>query len=360
MNFALSTKEVQYFNKKNTVTWQSPSNIALIKYWGKKEGQIPANASLSFTLSKSYTETKITYSEKKEDSNISIDFLFEGKQNDLFQQKILKFLSSIIEYFPFLTKLHLKIESKNSFPHSAGIASSASSMSALALCLCSIEKKHYKSLNTDIEFYKKASFIARLGSGSAARSVFPGIASWGKIPNLENTSDKYASALPFKINDKYKNYNDAILIISKKEKEVSSTAGHNLMNNHPFAKTRFKQANENLNNLLEILKTGNDNKFIEIVENEALTLHGLMMNSNPSFILMKPNTLKVIEKIRNYRKKTGSKLCFTLDAGPNIHLLYPDNEKDKTQNFIKSDLLQYCVDGFWIDDKVGKGAVEIY
>ena len=360
MNFTFNTKEINPFGKNNNTAWRSPSNIALVKYWGKKEGQIPENASLSFTLSKSYTETQISYSEKEKRGEISVDFLFEGKQNDLFQQKILKFLSSIIEYFPFLTKLHLKIESKNSFPHSAGIASSASSMSALALCLCSIEKKHYKSLNTDNEFYKKASFIARLGSGSASRSVFPKIATWGKIHNSENTSDKYASVLQFKIDDKYENYNDAILIISKKEKEVSSTVGHNLMNSHHFAKARFKQANENLDSLLEVLKTGNEDKFIEIVENEALTLHGLMMNSNPSFILMKPNTLKVIEKIRNYRKKTGSKSCFTLDAGPNIHLLYPDNEKDNVQNFIKNDLLQYCVDGFWINDKVGKGAIEIH
>ena len=361
MNFTLNTsKETTPFNNRNKVAWQSPSNIALIKYWGKKEGQIPANASLSYTLSKSYTETKILYTEKENDDNVSVEFLFEGKKNKLFEQKIIKFLSSIIKYFPFLTKLHLKVESKNSFPHSAGIASSASSMSALALCLCSIEKNHYKSLKTDDEFYKKASFIARLGSGSASRSVFPEIATWGKINGLEKSSDEYASVLPFKVNKKFKNYNDAILIISKKEKEVSSTAGHNLMKNHPFAKERFKQAKENLNSLLEALKTGSEDKFIEIVENEALTLHGLMMNSNPSFILMKPNTLKVIEKIRVYRKKTGSKLCFTLDAGPNIHLLYPDNEKDKLKNFIKNDLLQYCVDKFWIDDRIGDGAIEIH
>ena len=152
MNFTLNTlKEKSPFKKENKVAWRSPSNIALIKYWGKKEGQIPANASLSFTLSKSYTETKIAYSENENGNNVSIDFLFEGKKNELFEQKIVKFLNSINKYFSFLSKLHLKIESKNSFPHSAGIASSASSMSALALCLCSIGGKLERFINTIFE-----------------------------------------------------------------------------------------------------------------------------------------------------------------------------------------------------------------
>jgi len=349
----------EIIKKENKVSWRSPSNIALVKYWGKKEGQIPANASLSFTLTKSYTETEITYSEKENNKNICIEFLFEDEINELFEQKILKFLNSVNKYFPFLSKLYLKIKSKNSFPHSAGIASSASSMSALALCLCSIERNNYNSLKNDDEFYEKSSFIARLGSGSASRSIFPQIATWGKFLKLKNSSDEYASVLPFNVNKKFINYNDAILIISKKVKEVSSTAGHDLMLKHPFAKERFRLAEKNLNVLLDALKLGNEDKFIEIVENEALTLHGLMMSSNPGFILVQPNTLRVIEKVRNYRKLTGSKLCFTLDAGPNVHLLFSDKEKKEVENFINSELLQYCDNKFWILDRVGDGPVEI-
>ena len=361
MNFILDiSKSKQSFTKENKVSWRSPSNIALVKYWGKKENQIPSNPSLSFTLSESYTETSIIYKEKNLTDNISLEFLFEGEKNMKFQNKIKKFLKQITVYFPFLDNLHFKINSKNSFPHSAGIASSASSMSALALCLCSIEKKHFASLNSDNEFFTKASFIARLGSGSASRSVFPYIATWGEIIKNPVSSDEYASILPFEIHQKFKHYKDAILIVSKKEKKVSSTAGHKLMYNHPFANQRFAQARSNLNDLLEVLKSGNEDKFIEIVENEALTLHGLMMSSNPGFILMQANTLIIIDKIRDYREKTGLKLCFTLDAGPNIHLLYSENDYSEVEKFINSELIQYCEDDFWISDKIGKGVVEIY
>jgi len=161
------------------------------------------------------------------------------------------------------------------------------------------------------------------------------------------------------LHPKFKNYKDAILIISKQAKEVSSTAGHELMKGHPFANERFILAKNNLNRLLSALKNGDENSFIEIVENEALTLHALMMSSNPGFILMQPNTLKVIEKIRDFRKKTGIKLCFTLDAGPNIHLLYSDNDSDELEKLIKNELVQYCEDKFWIADRLGEGPVEV-
>jgi diphosphomevalonate decarboxylase len=331
----------------------------LVKYWGKKENQIPANPSLSFTLSESYTETSVVYKEKDNNDFIKLEFRFEGKENKLFQQKIEAFLNRITQYFPFLTELKLVIESRNSFPHSAGIASSASSMSALALCLCSIEKTHFGTLNTDNEFFTKASFIARLGSGSASRSVFPYAASWGEIIENPVSSDEYASPLPFELHPKFKHYRDSILIISKGTKKVSSTAGHSLMKGHPFAKQRFIQAQDNLKTLLKALEAGDEKIFIEIVENEALTLHGLMMSSNPGFILMQPNTLLVLDKIRVYREKTGVNLCFTLDAGPNVHLLYPDNESDVVEKFIRTELIQYCEDNFWIADRLGNGSVEI-
>ncbi|RLD73314.1 MAG: diphosphomevalonate decarboxylase [Bacteroidetes bacterium] len=360
MNFKLNElEEKQSFKKEKKVIWRSPSNIALIKYWGKKEKQIPANPSLSFTLSKSYTETSIVYKEKDNSYSGSLKFMFEGKENVPFQKKIEGFLNNITLYFPFLTEIQLIIDSHNSFPHSAGIASSASSMSALALCLCSIEKRHFGTLNRADEFFTKASFIARLGSGSASRSLFPYAATWGEIIENSISSDEFASVLPFDLHPRFKNYKDAVLIISKQVKKISSTVGHGLMKGHPFAKERFKQAKNNLKHLLSDLQSGNEERFIEIVEKEALTLHALMMSSNPGFILMEPNTLKVIEKIRDFRENKGIKLCFTLDAGPNVHLLYSDNDSDEVEKFIKHELVPYCEDKFWIADKLGEGPIEI-
>ncbi len=360
MNFRLNTsKEILNFTKENKVSWRSPSNIALVKYWGKKENQIPSNPSLSFTLSESFTETGIVYKERKKSDSDVLKFMFEGKENLPFQRKIEEYLKNITKYFPFLETLQLVIRSNNSFPHSAGIASSASSMSALALCLCSIEKKHFGTLIDKNEFFTKASFIARLGSGSASRSIFPYASTWGEIIENSISSEIFASVLPFNLHQKFKNYKDAVLIVSKQAKKVSSRAGHELMNGHPFAYGRTDLAKNNLKRLLYALKSGDEDIFIEIVENEALTLHALMMSSNPGFILMNANTLRVIDKIREFRKNTGKKICFTLDAGPNVHLLYSDNDQDELEKFIKNELVQYCEDKFWIADRMGEGPIQI-
>ena len=157
----------------------------------------------------------------------------------------------------------------------------------------------------------------------------------------------------------FENYQDAILLVDKGEKQVSSTIGHNLMHKHPFAEQRFLQANENLSELSEVLKNGDIDKFINIVESEALTLHAMMLTSNPYFILMKPNTLEIINAIWSFREETGSKICFTLDAGANVHVLYPENEKEKVNKFIAESLSKYCQNGQYIFDAVGFGAKKL-
>jgi diphosphomevalonate decarboxylase len=99
-------------------------------------------------------------------------------------------------------------------------------------------------------------------------------------------------------------------------------------------------------------------EFIKIVESEALTLHAMMMTSQPYFILMKPNTLEIIHKIRAFRESSKANLCFTLDAGANVHVLYPEKETKAVDEFIKSELLQFCENGKHICDRTGTGAKE--
>ncbi|MCF8297879.1 MAG: diphosphomevalonate decarboxylase [Saprospiraceae bacterium] len=335
--------------------WQSPSNIALIKYWGKYGNQLPRNPSLSFTLQNSYTEALITYSFKNEAEGISLEFYFERKENTDFKNRVEKYLISLIPIFPFLKQLNLRIETKNTFPHSSGIASSAASMSAIALCLCSIEQKHFDSLKCEDDFYSKASYVARLGSGSAARSVYGGFVSWGKSEEIENSSNEFALPLKSEIHDNFKDLCDSVLIVSSGKKKVSSSAGHKLMENHPFADSRIKQANQNLKILLKSLKSGDFNMFIEIVENEAMTLHSLMMSSNPSYTLLLPNTLNIINKIREFRSESKLPICFTLDAGPNVHIIFPRSFENQIYEFIEKELLVYCEPKFWIKDFIGKG-----
>ena len=347
---------------KTSFTWKTPSNIALVKYWGKTEPQIPKNASISFTLSNSHTITTIDFTKKSNseaDNKINFELFFEGKKKEDFKPKIAKFFERILEYCPYLTTYTMVIHSENSFPHSSGIASSASGMSAIAMCLMSLEKS-LSSIELTNEFInKKASFLARLGSGSASRSIEGPLVVWGNHPDIKGSSDVFGVPFPYEVHEVFKNYHDAILLVDKGEKQVSSSVGHDLMHNHPFASQRFDQANENLAKISKILQNGDINSFINLVESEALSLHAMMLTSNPYFILMKPNTLEIINAIWRYRSNTGSKVCFTLDAGANVHVLYPANESKSMLQFIDNELSKFCQKNHYICDIVGLGAVKL-
>jgi len=338
-------------------TWRSPSNIALVKYWGKKPVQIPANPSLSFTLSNSYTEMNLTVG-KYAGKDKELEYFFEGAQNKAFELRIKGYLENISSYFPFLAGCSIRIESRNTFPHSSGIASSASSMSALALGICSIDRQ-IRDVSKDEDFYEKTSYMARLGSGSAARSVYGGFVSWGRLESRDHTSEEFATPMAESIGASFTSLHDAVLIISPDKKSVSSSQGHALMDDHPFASARYMQAGENIKNLQRAI-IGNDMEtFIQITENEALTLHGLMMSSDPAFLLMKPGTLEVISRIQQYRRDKGISVAFTMDAGPNIHLIYPGYEREKVLAFIRNELLRFCYQEQWIDDRMGEGPEEL-
>ena len=352
-------KEISKTLNSGKVKWSSPSNIALVKYWGKKEHQIPANPSVSFTLEACKTTTTLSYKKKENNGEFSFDVYLDGEKKEDFKPKIETFFKRIEPYLPFLKDYYFVIETSNSFPHSSGIASSASGMSALALCLMSIEQSLIEDKLTKDDFLKKASFLARLGSGSACRSLEGDLVIWGKHNLIDKSSNLFGVKYPFEVHKNFKNYHDVILLVDKGEKQVSSTVGHNLMHNHPFAEQRFQQAHDNLSSLINVFKEGDLKQFISIVESEALTLHAMMMTSQPYFILMKPNTLSIINKIWEFRKKTGLHLCFTLDAGANVHILFPKDEANQVYEFIKNELVVYCQNGHYICDRIGFGAKQL-
>ena len=341
--------------EKACFTWQTPSNIALVKYWGKSEPQLPKNASISFTLNNCHTITTIEFSKIETTAEVAFDLFFEGKEKEEFKPKIAAFFKRVQEYCPYVFEYKMIINSENSFPHSSGIASSASGLSAIAMCLMSLEQKLNPNLTQEF-IHKKASFLARLGSGSASRSIEGPLVVWGEHPEIAGSSDVFGVQFPYKVHSVFENYQDAILLVDKGEKQVSSTVGHNLMHAHPFAENRFKQANENLSKMSKILQEGDRKAFINLVESEALTLHAMMLTSNPYFILMKPNTLSIIHKIWEFRAAENSNICFTLDAGANVHVLYPFSEKEKVNRFIENELAQHCQKKQYILDAVGLGA----
>ncbi len=338
------------------VKWRCPSNIALVKYWGKYGRQYPSNPSISFTLSEAHTTTSVSYEYSKEKlEDIHLTFKFEGESKPAFENKIKKFLDSIRDVYPLISHLKLDIESSNSFPHSSGIASSASSMAALSMCLLSIQKELLGEDNLDIN---QASNIARLGSGSASRSVYPEIAAWGQTEHVSDSSNDYAVEYTESIDPIFKSFHDDILIVSADEKSVSSRAGHALMECNPYSAARFQQANDHLGIIIKAMKEGDLDTFGLIVEKEALTLHALMMASEPPYILLEPNTLNIIREIQKFRSDNNVPVYFTLDAGPNIHMLYPHQYVTEVAT-LKESLRSYCVNGKIIEDKVGQGPIKL-
>ena len=334
------------------ISWRSPSNIALVKYWGKKPVQLPANPSLSMTLSRAYTEMTLDFSPRDEKANAPwLEFLFEGRKQEQFEKKIALYLRSLFSEYPILNEYSFKITSSNTFPHSTGIASSASSMSALGLCVAGFLSLYSgKAMSL-----QQASRLSRLASGSACRSVYGGYVIWGHTPELAGTSDDFAIPVPYEVNPVFKSMKDAILVVSSKEKEVSSRAGHSLMEGHPYAGGRYEMARSNLLNLSEVLRSGDFEEFVKISESEALNLHALMMSSNPSYVLIEPNTLNIVNSIRLFRKETKIPACFTLDAGPNVHMLYPAENESTIRAWIDAELVNFCENGKWIDDGIGEG-----
>lgn len=211
--------------EKGIFQWSAPSNIALVKYWGKRDDlghQIPANPSISFTLNHCKTITSVAFEKKVNQDNWSFDLLFEGQPKEEFKPKIQKFLERIAPFMPFLKDYHFTINTQNTFPHSSGIASSASGMAALAMNFMSIEKALNPEM-TEEYFYQKASFLARLGSGSACRSVKGNLVVWGNQENIEGSSNLFGVPFSRKVHSVFENYQDTILLVDKGEKQISST-----------------------------------------------------------------------------------------------------------------------------------------
>jgi len=343
--------------KSGTVEWACPSNIALIKYWGKKPIQIPMNPSLSLTLTEARTITNINYKYHPGNRDRNLQFRFEGKEAPAFEERIRKYINSLTPLIPLLSNTSLEIESENTFPHSSGIASSASAMGALALCLVQLEEEVFGNMDPS-RFWQKASHIARLGSGSAARSVYPQFALWGEAEGWDQSSDQYAIPVT-EFHETFLSLRDSILIVESGQKRVSSSAGHALMETNPFAEIRFKQARQNLW-LLHTAMTGGDwESFIAIMEEEALSLHAMMMTGKPGYFLMQANTHSIIKKIREFRAESKLRLGFTLDAGANVHLLYADADAIPVETFIRSELVSLCEKGKVIKDKMGPGPQKI-
>jgi len=346
------------------VGYQCPSNIALVKYWGKKEGgvQLPANPSISWSLGDLHATTTVEMVPRK--GAQSFVFTLGGVLKPSFEPKIASFLTKIASDCPWLVDFTLHIDSQNNFPHGTGIASSAAGFGALSLCLAHIEQLLLgdTSLHTEVggmNFWQRSSYLSRIGSGSACRSMFSRPAIWGETPTVAGSSNLFAVEIDAEVHPSLSYWKDVVLIVDDGEKSVSSSAGHALLTNHPYAEARFGQAQKNLDGIVLAMRDGDVKSFIEIVESEALQLHSMMMTSIPYYVLMRPNTLAIIEQIWRFREQTGLSVCFTLDAGANVHFLYDGKIEETVMNFVNNTLLPYCKNGQYLCSDTGKSPVQI-
>lgn len=303
------------------------SNIALIKYWGKKDEalNLPLNGSLSLTLDAFYTDTYISFDEDIDKDIFSLN-------NQVQDEKATSRVVNFIDIFRKLSGINKKalIVSSNNFPTASGLASSASGFAALA-CACNA------ALNLNFD-NKELSSIARLGSGSATRSIFGGFVEWLNT-HAENIDDA--------------NWDVGMIsvIVSKEEKTISSREGMKItQNTSPFYQQWLIQSKLDLMEIKEAIKNRDFELVGVITEKNSFNLHAIMLSSNPSLLYWESDTIKVIQIVKMLRKE-GLSCYTTIDAGANVNILCRLSQAD----MIKKKLSEYFPEKNIIISKPGSG-----
>ncbi len=287
----------------------APSNIAFSKYWGRKDNilRLPANGSISMTLSDLLTTTTVEFSpayersspsDKKDQVTINGGGIEEGEE-----MRVIKHLDRVRKLSGINFKA--KVASKNNFPAGTGLASSASGFAALTLAAISAAGLRLSD--------KELSILARQGSGSACRSIPGGFVEW---LNGDTSETSYATQI---FPSDYWDIADVVAIFTEEKKEVSSSTGHEAAQSSPFFKTRIagmKQKNEEFK---RFIKQRNFEKFGQLLEREALEFHAITLTQNPYLIYWTAGTLATMKKTAVLRNK-GLPVYFTVDTGQNIHL----------------------------------------
>jgi diphosphomevalonate decarboxylase len=293
-------------------TAKAPANIALIKYWGKKDEalRIPENDSLAMTLDKAYTVTTVEFRKNFKKDKIIID---KEEVRERERKRVVKHLNRIRKRAGI--KLFAKVVSQNSFPRATGLASSASGLAALTLAAT-----RAAGLNLSEQDLSR---LARVASGSACRSIPSGFVYW-----QAGNSDKTSYAFSLYPAD-YWDIRNISIVIEKKKKKVSSTRGHHLAGKNPFLKARLELVKENLKKIKKAFKKKDFSLLGEVIESEALSLHSVMFTSQPALIYWQPTTLSIMHKVIRWREEGIVESYFTIDAGPNIHLIYQGKDEKK-------------------------------
>ena len=288
------------------------SNIALIKYWGRvldkdPDLNIPTNDSVSMTklgFSSDVhleTHTTIDFSDiYAEDTAFLEGEILRGRE----MERILKVINSLRKLGN--TDYNFKMVSRNDFPIQAGLASSAAGFAALTIATVNA-----LSINLSKE---EISTFARLGSGSATRSIYGGFVYWNKGYSHETSfAEQIRGPTEF-------NMHTIIAVIHEGKKAITSDIGHGLAHTSPFDSVRIKKSQEQANQIKKAILDDDFTTVGKIAEENAKYMHVVMMTSKPPLYYWHPHTLELIKLTPKIRKE-GLECYFSIDAGPNVHYL---------------------------------------
>jgi len=310
-------------HNQHKATAQAPANIAFIKYWGNKNSalRVPYHNSISMNISSALTTTTVEFSEQfTQDEVLLSKTALSGSK----KERVIKVLDSIRteakkQKLP-AAAYFARIETENSFPTAAGMASSASGFAALALAAST-------AIGLKLSL-KKLSTFARLGSGSATRSIPDGFVEWIAGDSHETS---YAKSL---YAPNYWNLVDVIAVVDATEKKVSSTLGHSLAQTSPLFNGRLQTMPKKIKRIKQAFKEKDFSTFGTIVEEESFNLHAVMMTSEPSVLYWTPTTVRVLQQLRVWREQ-GLEAYATMDAGPNVHIICEEKSLLDIQKKVK-------------------------
>jgi diphosphomevalonate decarboxylase len=288
-----------------TATAIASPNIAFIKYWGDQDPclRIPVNGSISMNLDSLFTRTNVTV-----DPNLNTDTL--SLNGDPLTGQPLERVTGLLDTVRQMADIpyHAAVKSENNFPTGAGIASSASAFAALSLAASTAAGLHLSE--------PELSRLARTGSGSACRSIPAGFVEW-RAGTSDEDSFAFSIAPP-----EHWDLVDCIALVSREQKRTGSTQGHALAETSPLQLARVSDAPRRLDICRRAIHQRNFEVLAEVVEQDSNLMHAVIMTSTPLILYWQAETIAVMHAVNKWRAE-GLRVCYTVDAGPNVHVLCP-------------------------------------
>jgi diphosphomevalonate decarboxylase len=294
-------------------------NIAFIKYWGNADDtlRLPVNPSISMNLDRLETQTTVSW----DDSLASDQLILNGSpQSGAALQRVIAHLDLLRQRLGTIDRA--AVESTNNFPTGAGIASSAAAFAALSVACAAAIGANLSE--------RELTTLARRGSGSAARSVPTGFVEWHA-----GSTNEASYAESFAPPD-YWDIVDIIAVVSRTHKEVGSTAGHRSASTSNLQDARVAGAQERFNICRHAILDRDFATFAEVVEHDSNLMHAVMMTSRPPLFYWLAPTLTIMDSVRRWRDQDGLQVCYTLDAGPNVHCICVRKDAQKVSENLRA------------------------